>query len=276
MTPTPAPPQPLPLVTQALVSHCQLTVQTGTNASEALPREQVQTVFSLRFAGAYPLKIKGLKEGGDFVGFELTLTGPDECEQLIRGLEHAASELRWQAGHPAEPLLPAALEPANERQQAEAAWYDAELALLALVLFHGSDPVAGGPTVARFLRARVAQLPPVATVDTWGRVLSAMDQDLPPTLDWLETLGLDTELITELRASDPGPLPPNYAPDAREARARCEQAVASYAVAGLRVEHLNLLDAVEEEPDADERRRLLQQVRAVEGQRVALGAGVGW
>ena len=267
----------LPLVSQDLVSHCTVTLQTGTNSGTApeLPRQDVKTVFSLRFAGAYPLKIKGLKEGGDFVGFELSLTGPDECEQLIRALEHAASELRWQAGLPAEGLLPEPVEPANERQQAEADWYDAELGLLALLLLHGTEPVAGGPTVARYLRARVAQLPPVATLDSWGRVLSAMDTDQTPTLGWLETLGLDSEIVNVLRSSVPGSEHANWVPNAREARDRCEQAVARYVGAGLRMEHLNLLDALEEEPDADERRRLLHQVRAVEGQRVALGAGIG-
>lgn len=277
MTPS-APPLPLALVSQDLISHCTVTVQTGTNSgtSPALPRQEVKTVFSLRFAGAYPLKIKGLKEGGDFVGFELSLSGPDECEQLIRALEHAASELRWQAGRPSEMLLPEPAEPANEREQAEADWYDAELALLALLLFHGTEPVVGGPTVAQYLRSRVGQLPPVATLDSWGRVLSAMDTDQPPTLAWLQTLGLDADLVELLQARDPGPRPGGWLPDARQARGRCEQAVACYAVAGLRVEHLTLLDALEEEPDADERRRLLQQVRAVEGQRVALDGGLSW
>lgn len=262
----------LDLVTQELASHCVVTVNTGTNiATPDLPKKEVKTTFSMRFSGAYPIQIKGLKEANDFVGFELTLTGPDECEQLIRALEHAASELRWQAGQPVEPLLPQPVEPATERQLAEADWFAAELELVALLLFHGSAAVAGGPTVARYLRTRVMQLPPVATREVWEYVLSAMDKNQHPTLDWLESKGVDAEVIQALRACDPGPEPENWLLDARDARARCEQATACYVVAGLRVQQLALLDALEEEADADKRRELLQQVRAIEGQRVALG-----
>lgn len=270
----------LALVSQQLASHCIVTVQTGTNygsrEAAALPREEVKTVFSLRFAGAYPFKVKGLKNAANELdGFELTLSGPDECEQLIRALEHAASELRWQAALPAEVLLPAAKEPADERRVAEAEFYVAELDLLSLLLAFGNEPIAGGPTVARYLRSRVQQLPPLGTVDAWGRVLGAMDQNLTPTLDWLDNMGQDAELVQRLRPMDPGPVPEGYSGvDAHFIQTRCEQVVANYVATGLRVEHLHLLDALEEETDADKRRELLRQASALEGQRVALGSRI--
>ena len=270
--PTPAP--ALALVSQSLGSHCTVTVKTGTNIAPGLRRQDVKTTFSLRYEGAYPLQIKGLKDEGEFVGFELSVSGPDECEQLIRALEHAASELRWQAGQPAEVLSPADYTPENERGLAQAVFFDAELDLLYLLLFQGSEPIAGGPTVARYLRSQVQQQPPVATIEAWGRVLSAMDQDLSPTLDWLEGLGQDVDLVELLRPLDPGPRPEGYTLDARALRHRCEQAVAYYYRAGLRVEELDLLDAVGQEADADKRLGLLRQLRAVEARRTALNGAL--
>lgn len=277
--PTPAP--ALALVSQLLASHCTVTVQTGTNygspAAAELLREEVKTVFSLRFEGAYPFKVKGLKNpANELAGFELTLQGPDECEQLIRALEHAASELRWQAGLPAEALPPADYTPENERLDAGAAVYDAEVALLELLFFFGREPIAGGPTVARYLRSQVQRQPPVATIEAWGRVLIAMDQDLSPTLDWLEGLGQDPDLVDLLRPMDPGPVPEGYTFDARHMRNRCEQAVAYYYRTGLRVEELDLLDAVGQESDADKRLGLLAELRAVEARRTALDGGLSW
>lgn len=114
-------PEPLGLVSQGFVSHCIVTVKSGTNYSPALHHSQVKTQFSLRFEGAHPLQLKGIKEDGEFVGFELGLTGHCELEQLILALESAAATLRGLSTPPpelpeppADPLRPVS-EPVSNR-----------------------------------------------------------------------------------------------------------------------------------------------------------------
>lgn len=260
----------LTVATKTLASHCIVTLKTGTNFSYDLPRADVKTYFALRFSGAYPIQIKGQKDGTDFVGFEIGLTGPDECEQLIKSLELAAAELRWQAGLPLEevPYTPTAEETA---QDAERRWLAAEVEVLAFLLFHGQRMVLGGPTVWQYLRTQLHQLPPLLSGPIWDLLLEACEREQPLTLTELaERVGGESSALPLLPAYDPALVgqPVEEAPSAL--RARLDVAIRRYFIAALRGHQLELLTRIADEADLEERKALLGQLRTLESRQAFL------
>ena len=261
-----------PLSPTALVlrSDCTVTVAAATNYAQELPREEVQTLFSLRFVGALPFKLRAVKEAEALAGFELLLTGPDECVQLIKALELAVSELRWQADLPVEevPYTPAM---AQVKSDAEARWFEAEVAVLELMAFSRDKAVVGGPTVGRFLRSQLRQLPLVATGNVWELLLRGMAQETAPTLEELAPqVENDNGALSVLRDLLPAEAPEGWKENPSELRQQCQRAVDRYYQTALRVLQLDLMERIEQESDAGERQALLVQLRTLENQQAYL------
>lgn len=184
----------LSLVSTKLASHCIVTVTTGTNFSYALPRTDVKTHFSLRFDGAYPLRIKGLQEQGEFVGFELDLTGHSEHEQLVLALESAAATLRRQAEEAARPApagdpLTRALSQQVKVDAVAETWQRverAELEVLRLVALYGERALPTGKSVAQHLlhELRDAPLTSGGCAGLGELCAAAFADGRLPTADW--------------------------------------------------------------------------------------------
>lgn len=253
-----------------LGSNCLVTVKAGTNFSDEVPRDSVTTHFSLRFDQAGPFKIKGLKEAEAFVGFDISITGPDECEQLIKALELAAAELRWQAKLPLEEL-PYTPTPEEAADDAEGRWLASEVEILALLLFHGNQPTLGGPTIWRYLRSQLQHLPPLMSGPFWSLLLEAYQKDQEPTLAWLQPhVGGEDRVLSLLADYDPSRSPLPAEDNASAIRVRCDAAINRYFIAALRGHQLELLANIGSEPDEQERQTMLEQLRTLESRQAYL------
>lgn len=181
----------LSLVSTELASHCIVTVTTGTNFSYALDRTDVRTHFALRFEGAYPLQIKGLREQGAFIGFELELTGHSEHEQLVLALESAAAMLRRQAE-----AADRALAPQGKQDAVTEEWGGverAELEVLRLVTLYGERALPTDKSVAQHLlhELRDAPLTSAGCAGLGELLAAAFADDRLPAAEWPVRLWLN-------------------------------------------------------------------------------------
>lgn len=187
----------VPVTTFELPSHCIVTISTGTTYTPKLYRTDVHTRLAIRFDGAYPLIIKGIRERDEWRGFDLTVTGTDELEQLIRALETAATELRIQAGYLSqEPSTTRTLE--EEIAASQAAQADArvdvaytvqstEVNVIELLATEAGSVLPEAGLVVDYLLAQLRE-EPLATLgcaELWQLAQQARATEELPTLAWL-------------------------------------------------------------------------------------------
>jgi hypothetical protein len=151
--------------------HCQASMEVGTNYSPLVHHSNVQTAFSLRFEGGYPVQVQPVYDARQqTVGWELRVTGIDELQHLVMAFEAAAAELRRQAGG----LLQEEQTPRPLSESAEVAQNDplvqppatkpdtmaaavaqrerSELSVLRLLVIYGREPLANGNGAGDYLQ----------------------------------------------------------------------------------------------------------------------------
>lgn len=278
----------IPMQTFELPSHCIVTLAVGTNYTDELHRSAVQTKFSLRFEGAYPLQIKGLKEKDEFVGFELTLTGTDELEQLTTSLEMAAAELRKQVNAQSTSVAqPPTLEeylsrPANTCRVVLDPVPAAEVMVLESLAIYGKHLLPTGEPVAYHLLNRLAEQP-LATqgcAELWQLCQRARAANEVPDLSWLQAhSGPESQEVLEQLRTGLGflKLSPNWGNRISKTNVQmvCDYAITNLALAHLRKEQDQVIDKLTTVQEDELQFELLGQIQNLNKQVRTLSEQLG-
>lgn len=274
---------PIQIRTFELPSHCIVTLKVGTNYTPDLFRSDVETRLSLHFSGAYPMTIKGLKAGDELAGFDLTLTGIDEMEQLITALEMAATELRRQVAAQSanSPQPPANLEDhlaqnellsVNERVFVDRV-PQAENIVMDAIVFYGTQLLPSGEPVAYHLLDRLAEqqftIPGCAELWQLSKNIRASGQVPDPALLQAQTGPEGSFVLAQMLAeAEQRKLSPNWGNRLPKVNLQnvCDYAVLHLELAQLQRKQDQLLSQISQDLDDPTQIALITEMQEISRQ----------